>query len=152
MITPAFVATMARYTAWQNLSLYDAADGLDEAERLRGRRAVFGSMQRTCADILWGDAIWISRLSDWPTLRRARRAAGDWIRAWAEALGPGDLDGDLAWHSGAMRRDIVQPMAVCITHRFSHQTHHRGEVHAMLTAAGARPGPTDLIFMPPEAD
>ncbi|MFP6690155.1 MAG: DinB family protein, partial [Alphaproteobacteria bacterium] len=28
------------------------------------------------------------------------------------------------------------------------QTHHRGQVHAMLTAAGAKPDDTDLPFMP----
>jgi uncharacterized damage-inducible protein DinB len=31
---------------------------------------------------------------------------------------------------------------------FNHQTHHRGQVHAMLTAAGMTPGPTDLFLMP----
>ncbi len=28
-----------------------------------------------------------------------------------------------------------------------HAAHHRGQVHAMLTAAGARPGPTDLFLL-----
>jgi uncharacterized damage-inducible protein DinB len=31
---------------------------------------------------------------------------------------------------------------------FNHQTHHRGQVHAMLTTAGARPGDTDLMLLP----
>jgi uncharacterized damage-inducible protein DinB len=30
---------------------------------------------------------------------------------------------------------------------FNHQTHHRGQVHAMLTAAGAAPQPTDLQML-----
>jgi uncharacterized damage-inducible protein DinB len=30
---------------------------------------------------------------------------------------------------------------------FNHQTHHRGQAHAMLTAAGAKPQDTDLIMM-----
>jgi len=29
---------------------------------------------------------------------------------------------------------------------FNHQTHHRGQVHCMLTQAGVRPGSTDLPF------
>jgi uncharacterized damage-inducible protein DinB len=29
---------------------------------------------------------------------------------------------------------------------FNHQTHHRGQVHCMLTQAGVRPGTTDLPF------
>ena len=48
----------------------------------------------------------------------------------------------------AAKREVTQPMQTCIVHFFNHQTHHRGQVHAMLTAAGAKPGPTDLPFMP----
>ncbi|MEO1960220.1 MAG: DinB family protein, partial [Paracoccus sp. (in: a-proteobacteria)] len=33
---------------------------------------------------------------------------------------------------------------------FNHQTHHRGQIHAMLTAAGEKPGATDIAFMPAE--
>jgi uncharacterized damage-inducible protein DinB len=29
-------------------------------------------------------------------------------------------------------------------HMFNHQTHHRGQAHAMITAAGERTGDTDL--------
>ncbi len=31
---------------------------------------------------------------------------------------------------------------------FNHHTHQRGEVHALLTAAGAKPEDTDIPFMP----
>ena len=30
---------------------------------------------------------------------------------------------------------------------FNHQTHHRGQAHAMLTAAGQDTGDTDLWFI-----
>jgi uncharacterized damage-inducible protein DinB len=30
---------------------------------------------------------------------------------------------------------------------FNHQTHHRGQVHAMLTAAGEQTGDTDLFLV-----
>ena len=35
-----------------------------------------------------------------------------------------------------------------LEHLFMHQTHHRGQVHGMLTQAGGRPSDTDLPFMP----
>jgi uncharacterized damage-inducible protein DinB len=39
-------------------------------------------------------------------------------------------------------------VAACVIHMFNHQTHHRGQVHVMLTRAG-RPAPvTDIAFMP----
>ena len=37
-----------------------------------------------------------------------------------------------------------QPRWVLVTHMFNHQTHHRGQVHCMLTQAGGRPHDTDL--------
>jgi uncharacterized damage-inducible protein DinB len=37
-----------------------------------------------------------------------------------------------------------------VTHFFNHQTHHRGQVHAMLTPAGQDTGDTDLILVIPD--
>jgi uncharacterized damage-inducible protein DinB len=48
---------------------------------------------------------------------------------------------------GAVKRDMTESKALLVTHMFNHQTHHRGQVHAMLTAAGARPDDTDLMLI-----
>ena len=40
--------------------------------------------------------------------------------------------------------------AAAVTHFFNHQTHHRGQVHAMLTPAGQDTGDTDLILVSPD--
>jgi uncharacterized damage-inducible protein DinB len=50
-----------------------------------------------------------------------------------------------------LNRRLVKPRWLIVVHMFNHQTHHRGQVHAMLTAAGARPEDTDLPFAPPSA-
>ena len=50
--------------------------------------------------------------------------------------------------SGAMKREVTQPRWVLIAHMFNHQTHHRGQVHCLLTQAGGKPSATDLPFMP----
>jgi uncharacterized damage-inducible protein DinB len=42
-------------------------------------------------------------------------------------------------------------MAACVAHFFNHQTHHRGQVHAMLTRARLPAPVTDIPFMPEEA-
>lgn len=165
MITPTYVRDMARYNAWQNASLYAAADPLGEAARRADRGAFFGSITGTLSHLLWADQIWMSRLggwekpgvgiagspdwvAEWPALREARGAADAKIVEWAGAVEPGWLEGELSWYSGAAGRDVTKPVAVCVAHLFNHQTHHRGQVHAMLTAAGARPGDTDLFLMP----
>ena len=45
-------------------------------------------------------------------------------------------------------RDFTRPRAEVIVHLFNHQTHHRGQIHAMLTAAGTKPEATDVITLP----
>ncbi len=166
MITPDYAKTMAAYNRWQNKSLFGAAAGLSEEERRRERGAFFGSIHKTLSHLRWGDEVWLSRFSDfpppppitslrgsadvyddWDELRAGRIALDEMIIAWAGALTPRDLEGDLTWRSGAMNRDMTRPRALLVAHMFNHQTHHRGQVHAMLTAAGAKPDDTDLPFL-----
>ena len=61
MITPAYVQLMARYNAWQNLSIYTAARGLSTEDRQQDRGAFFGSIQGTLCHLAWGDLMWMSR-------------------------------------------------------------------------------------------
>lgn len=65
MITPQYVQRMALYNRWQNISIYDAADGLTDAERRADRGSFFQSIHATLSHILWADKLWMSRLSDW---------------------------------------------------------------------------------------
>jgi uncharacterized damage-inducible protein DinB len=39
------------------------------------------------------------------------------------------------------------PRGFAVTHFFNHQTHHRGQAHALLTAAGEKTGDTDLFLV-----
>jgi len=87
---------------------------------------------------------------DWAAMRTLRVETDAAIEAWAARVDPAWLAGSLTWYSGSQGRDITRPNAILVTHFFNHQTHHRGQVHAMLTAAGARPGDTDLFLMPEE--
>ena len=70
------------------------------------------------------------------------------IQLWADEISALDLTGELIWYSGLMKQEMHRPMGLCVAHFFNHQTHHRGQVHAMLTAAGAKPEDTDLVLMP----
>lgn len=165
MITPEWLRLMARYNRWQNQNLIAAADGLSDADRQLDRGAFFGSIAHTFSHLLWGDTIWIARFDggesvtvgipesttladDWPTFKAARAAMDQRIIDWCATAQAADIEGELHWYSGAMGRDMSKPRAICLMQLFNHQTHHRGQIHAMLTAAGARPGDTDIPFMP----
>lgn len=164
MITPDWVRLMAAYNAEMNRRLYAAADGLSPAQRSEDRGAFFGSIQGTLSHLLWGDRTWMHRFAgwekpeggirtspdlypDWQVLKAARAEADAGIEAWAAQVDPAWLAGSLSWFSAAMDGDITRPTCVLVTHFFNHQTHHRGQVHALLTAFGARTGDTDLPFI-----
>ncbi len=165
MIDEQFVKMMARYNQWQNCSLYEASDKLGEDARQLDRGAFFGSIQHTLGHLLWGDMLWTSRfaglevpstltisdsgvmIEDWAELKLRRVALDRQIIEWADGLNGDDIEGDLSWYSGAVKLDITRPLGEILVHFFNHQTHHRGQVHAMITAAGGRPEDTDLVFM-----
>jgi len=166
MIGPEYVTTMAAYNRWQNDQLLSAADGLDDAARRLERGAFFGSIQATLNHILWADQTWMHRLANapapgaksiaesltqyatWTEFKSARRALDQVLIEWASTLEPEMLVGELQWFSGSIGHAVRTPRWLVVTHMFNHQTHHRGQVHAMLTAAGAKLGPTDLLLMP----
>jgi uncharacterized damage-inducible protein DinB len=89
-----------------------------------------------------------SLIRNWSRYRDERRAFDERILQWAHEVGPDWFAGDLSWFSGALGRDVTRPKTILTLQLFNHQTHHRGQVHAMLTAAGAKPGDTDIPFMP----
>ncbi len=165
MIAPEYVRTMAAYNAWQNDSLYAVVGTLSDSDRRRDRGAFFGSIHATLNHLLWGDQIWMSRFAgtpppragtipdspsqveDWEALMRERKAFDGVISEWADGISTEWLGGDLTWHSQAAGRELSAPRALLVAHMFNHGTHHRGQVHAMLTQAGARPDDTDLMLL-----
>ncbi|MEC3860194.1 DinB family protein [Mesobacterium sp. TK19101] len=165
IVTPDYCVTMARYNAWQNRQLRRIVEAMpDDAVRAE-RGAFFGSILATLNHILWGDRLWMAMFTgsekpdvgipgsveltpsvpEWATQRF--RVDGQ-LLIWAETLSALDLTGSLTWYSGAMGQEVTRPVSVCVMHMFNHQTHHRGQVHAMLTAAGQKAPATDLVFMP----
>ncbi|MEM1075652.1 MAG: DinB family protein [Pseudomonadota bacterium] len=166
MIDTRYVRTMARYNSWQNNQLMPVLQAMDQDELTIDRRAFFGSILATANHLLWGDTIWMSRFD--PSVEAPKGGisasvdlyptAGAWaadrfrldgkIRFWADGLKTLGLKGNLSWYSGAASRDVTAPLASTIVHFFNHQTHHRGQIHAMLTAAGQEAPVTDLFLMP----
>lgn len=164
MLDRAYIQKMARYNRWQNENLYSVAQALSDDARKLDRGAFFGSIHKTLNHLLWADQIWLSRFNGrpapeggipasvnyfdaWDALRAARTSMDEEILVWADGLDPNWISGDLTWYSAAQKREITKPKWVLLAHFFNHQTHHRGQVHCMLTQAGGRPHDTDLPFL-----
>ena len=167
MIDAQYVRTMAAYNVWQNKQLVDYLKVMPFEELTQERGAFFGSIFGTLNHLLWGDTLWLNRFDPsvlapeaamehsttlYPTFATwsAQRFRVDGrITLWAERLKSIDLRGDLTMFSRVLQRDTTKPMGECVVHFFNHQTHHRGQIHAMLTAAGSDAPVSDLFFMPP---
>ena len=150
MIDRAYVQRMARYNRWQNENLYGVADRLTAEERQRERSAFFGSIHKTLSHLLWGDQTSMNRFAAAPKPEGNIAASVALYADWevADHIEPDWLTAEQTYFSSAIGREVTKPRWVLVTHMFNHQTHHRGQVHCMLTQAGGRPSDTDLPFLP----
>jgi uncharacterized damage-inducible protein DinB len=89
-------------------------------------------------------------IEDWAELCAAREKADADISRWAAKVDDKWLNEDLVWFSGAAQREISAPKRLLVTHFFNHQTHHRGQAHALITAAGEKTDDTDLFLVVPQ--
>ena len=161
MITPDYPLAMGAYNAEMNRRLYEAAGRLSDADRRVSHGAFWDSIHGTFNHLLWADRMWMSRfdgwerpvlvlkeshtlIESWKELDAARTTADQRIITWAQGLTPDWLQADQTWFSGAVQREVRRPRTLLLAHMFNHQTHHRGQIHAMLTAAGQETGDTDL--------
>jgi uncharacterized damage-inducible protein DinB len=164
-VTPAFVRIMAAYNGEMNKRLYDAASRLSDAARRQERGAFWGSIHGTFSHLLWADQIWMSRFDGWETpkvaqkdsatmisdfaeLHQARDVADAKIATFAARIDESWLAADQVWFSGSAGRELSMPRSFLMVHFFNHETHHRGQAHAMITAAGEKTGDTDIFLLP----
>ncbi len=153
---------MARYNAWANARLYRAAAALPGEDYHRDAGAYFGSLHGTLNHLLVADRIWLYRLTgsgelptalgatlyeSLPALHAARLAEDGRLAAFVESRSEAQLEGPLEYRTlaGVPQRGRIREV---LAHLFNHQTHHRGQAHAILTRLGiAEPPPLDLLIM-----
>jgi len=151
---------LAAYNRWANGLLYDVVATLDEADYLADRGAFFGSMHRTLCHIYVGDAIWMGRMNarparfksldaapfdDFASLRAGRQEMDEHIEDTVRRIAVGDVGRAFPYHDIAGNEQSV-PLCVALAHVFNHETHHRGQVHDMLSQLGKEAPAIDLIY------
>ena len=150
--------TLARYNHLANERLYQACAQLSDAVRKQRRQAFFGSIHGTLNHIMVGDRIWLARFAgetvpstgldadlyeDFGDLRAARVAEDARIEAFAAKLTPPFLEGTIRYVNNA-GLEFDDPLTVLVPHLFNHQTHHRGQVHDMLSQTEVPPPSLDM--------
>jgi uncharacterized damage-inducible protein DinB len=155
-------AMMARYNAWANARLFRMAGTLADELYRKEVGAYFKSLHGTLNHLLVADRIWMRRLTgsgdhpdklnaivfdDLSSLHAARADQDRRIIAFVQGLAEPAFEEALEYRmlNGAPQR---QPRREILAHLFNHQTHHRGQAHAILTVLGvAEPDPLDLLIM-----
>lgn len=165
MDLPGYLRIQAHANALSNHRLGAALLALPDAAWHAPRTSFFPSLAQTMNHILAVDGYYIGALRREAGLVEAYAAfepaatAADWARrqhdsdlrlvAFCDAI---DADGAAAWVE-MPRRDHVQRdrVAHVLAHLFNHQTHHRGQAHAMLAGSEVAPPQLDEFMMPSEA-
>ncbi len=152
---------MAGYNAWCNERVYDVAALLPDADYRADRGAFFKSVHGTLNHLLAADRIWMKRFTgegeapnrldailfeSLPELRAAQQEEDERIVAYLGSRSEADLAGTIRYRTIVNPTEIEQPLTPALMHFFNHQTHHRGQVHCLLTGLGLDAPSLDLIL------
>jgi uncharacterized damage-inducible protein DinB len=152
----------ARYNRWANDRLYAACATLSTEDYRAQRPAFFGSIHNTLNHILVADRIWLGRFEAKPSgikrldeilyddltaLQQARETEDARILAFTDGLSDTAIARSLAYRNMA-GEEKATPLGWALAHFFNHQTHHRGQVHGMLSGTPVAPPSLDLILLP----
>lgn len=168
---------MADYNRWMNENLYGAASALSADQLAEDRGAFFGSLLGTFNHLMVGDTVWLRRFArhpsqfpslqylldipppraldqilyeDFHSLRQARRSMDDAILSFVNETRESDYEQILAYQN-VKGSSFRKPFGALVQHFFNHQTHHRGQVTALLSQLGIDYGTTDLLVRISEA-
>jgi uncharacterized damage-inducible protein DinB len=143
-------AQFARYNTLANQLLYAAAAGLPDADRKRDVGAFFTSLHGTLNHLLIGDRVWMARFTggeapstgldaivheSFDDLQAARVAMDGRIESFFAAPAEGFFERPLRYVNNE-GRVFEDPPSLILPHFFNHQTHHRGQAHAILSQLG----------------
>ena len=149
------------YNAWANTRLYDAAATLGDEQYRADGGAFFKSVHGTLNHLLATDRIWMQRFTGTGTapdrldtilfetlgeLRTAREAEDRRIVDYVDSLDDARIAGSIRYRRVSTPEVFEQALAPALAHWFNHQTHHRGQVHALLTGLVGRAPELDLLY------
>jgi uncharacterized damage-inducible protein DinB len=161
MTLTAHYQMFGHYNAWANSRLYDAAARLTSEQFRADRGAFFKSVHGTLNHLLVTDRIWMQRFTGqgeapyrldtilfeaFDDLRAAREAEDRRIVDFVDGLDDFSIAGTIKYRRVSSPEQFEQQLAPALAHWFNHQTHHRGQVHALLTGLTGEAPELDLLF------
>jgi len=161
MTLAAHYRMFGHYNAWANNRLYAASAQLKSEQYRADRGAFFRSVHGTLNHLLVTDRIWLRRFTGageapasldailfetFEGLRAAREAEDQRILEFVAGLDEARIGGTIKYRRVSSPEEFEQQLAPALAHWFNHQTHHRGQVHALLTSLVGTAPELDLLF------
>lgn len=151
---------LARYNQWANQRLYAACGELSNEEYMKKRPAFFDSIHGTLNHLLAVDRLWIVRVLKQPSeittlnqilytgyaeLKQAREIEDEKIMTVIDKLNTDNLQNSIHYHTMSGKENSMQ-LTWLLSHLFNHQTHHRGQVHGLLSQTTVAPPSLDIYY------
>ncbi len=161
MTPTAHYQMFGHYNAWANGRLFEAAATLSTEQYRADRGAFFKSVHGTLNHLLVTDRVWMQRFTgegeapdrldailfeNFAELRGAREAEDRRIVDFVDRLDDARIAGTIRYRRVSTPEQFEQQMAPALAHWFNHQTHHRGQVHAILTGLVGKAPELDLLI------
>jgi len=149
---------LARYNRIANERLYAACAQLDDAAYRQKRAGSFGGIHALLNHILLGDRRWLALFEhgdrvtpplgqilydEFAALRAARVEDDARLERFLASIDAPFWTRSFEYVNN-QGREMVETAHVACTHLFNHQTHHRGQVHVMLSQTNVAPPQLDL--------
>ena len=158
MIAIANFQLLANFNTWANTKIFSACKELDDTEYKKNRRAFFSSIHGTLNHLLVVDRTYISRIEgighglksldqilfeSLLQLEEARIKEDKRLVDLVNSLPEESMQKEITY-KGFETGNTTYTINILLITLFNHQTHHRGQIHNMLSQAGMKPPPIDI--------
>lgn len=149
---------LANFNTWANTEIFSSCKKLDDTEYKKDRKAFFSSIHGTLNHLLVVDRAYISRIEgknhDLKSLNQilyenlfqleeARIKEDKRLVDLVNNLSKESINKEITYKGFETGNQTYTINLVLIT-LFNHQTHHRGQIHNMLSQTGIKPPQIDV--------
>jgi uncharacterized damage-inducible protein DinB len=159
-----YLLGQARNNFWSNHRLHTVCSALPSSEYFESRPSFFGSIHAHLDHIVFVDWLYLERLTGKQLLPAK---VGDLLHQELASLIEDQIAADRALIDFCQSADsdvlaskvtfnilngtrYTETVVNVLAHLFTHQIHHRGQVHDMLSATSVRPPQLDEFFLQTE--
>ena len=149
---------LSNYNTWANTKIFSSCKKLDDTEYKKDRRAFFSSIHGTLNHLLVVDKAYISRIKgkDHGLISLNQILYENLLQLEEERIKEDKRLVDLVYslseksihkqitYKGFETGNTTYTINMILITLFNHQTHHRGQIHNMLSQTGIKPPPIDI--------